>query len=122
MSVPGCNLLSMASRIIAQKSFTYLQYLSRSTNGIGMQVPVYASPVTLRGSIQPIPRELMMTLGLDLTKHYENIYVSNRLIDIRRDVSSDKFQFDGATFQGLSMTKWIDLDGWNAILVVEVPS
>ena len=122
MSVPGCNLLSMASRIIAQKSFTYLQYLSRSTNGIGMQVPVYASPVPLRGSIQPIPRELMMTLGLDLTKHYENIYVSNRLIDIRRDVSSDKFQFDGATFQGLSMTKWIDLDGWNAILVVEVPS
>ena len=122
MSVPGCNLLSMASRIIAQKSFTYLQYLSRSTNGIGMQVPVYASPVTLRGSIQPIPRELMMTLGLDLTKHYENIYVSNRLIDIRRDVSSDKFQFDSATFQGLSMTKWIDLDGWNAILVVEVPS
>ena len=63
-----------------------------------------------------------MTLGLDLTKHYENIYVSNRLIDIRRDVSSDKFQFDSATFQGLSMTKWIDLDGWNAILVVEVPS
>lgn len=122
MSVPGSNLLSQALTLIASQAITYLAYVSRSTNAIGMQVPVYAAPVTLMGSIQPVARQLLETLGLDLQRHYVNIYVSNSLIDIRRDVSSDRFQFAGATFQGISLTKWFSVDNWNAILCVEVPN
>lgn len=122
MSVPGMNILSMALSVIASQPITYLAYVSRSTNTIGLQNAVYAAPVTINGSIQPVQRELMETLGLDLQRNYQRIFVPNQIIDIGRDVTSDKFQFQGVTYQGLSLTKWIGVDGWNECLVIEVPS
>ena len=120
--IPGANLLNMAFSLIASQQITYLAYQSRSTNAIGMQVPVYAAPVIINGSIQPMGRVLMETLGLDMQRHYVTIYAPNSMVDIRRDVTSDRFQFKGATFQGLSLTKWFSVDGWNAIIAVEVPN
>ena len=72
--------------------------------------------------MQPVPRVLMETLGLDFQKHYVNIFVPQSVIDIRRDVSSDKFIYCGVTYQGISLTKWVSQDGWNQVLCVEVPS
>ena len=122
MPVPGSNILTMALSAIAAQQITYLAFVSRSTNSIGMQVPVYASPVMIRGSIQPVPRELMERLGLEFQKNYVRIFAPNNLIDIARDVSSDKFQFSGVTYQGLSLTKWFSVDSWNEILAIQVPS
>ena len=119
--IPGANLLASALTLIASQQITYLAFQSRTLNAIGMQVPTYAAPTIIMGSIQPVGRELMETLGLDLQKHYVNIYAPNHMVDIRRDVTSDQFQFSGATFQGLSLTKWFTVDNWNSILCVEVP-
>ena len=64
----------------------------------------------------------METLGLDFLRHYVNIFVSNDVIDIGRDVSIDKFMFAGAIFQALSITKWRDRSmGGISCLAVEVP-
>ena len=120
MSVPGSNLLTMALSVIAAQQITYLAYVSRETNSIGNQVTTYAAPTVIRGSIQPVPRSLMQTLGLDFQRHYVNIFVPNSVIDIARDVTSDQFQFAGATYQGLSLTRWFDVDGWNQVLAIEV--
>ena len=121
MMVPGSNILNRALKLLTAQTITYLAFVSRSTTAIGTQVPVYATAVQLRGSIQPVPRQLMEILGLDLQKHYVNIFVSNNVIDVARDVSSDKFKFGGATFQAISITKWRTVDGWNQVLAVEVP-
>jgi hypothetical protein len=120
--IPGANLLSIALTMIASQTMTYLAYVSRSTNSIGLQVPVYAAPVTVKGSIQPIGRALMETLGLDMQRRYVNIFVPQGVVDIARDVSSDKFQFGGYTYQAISITQWVTVDSWNQVLAVEVPS
>ena len=122
MQVPGSNLLNRASRLITLQSLSYIKFSSRTANGIGLWVNTYATPVTIKGSVQSLSRQLMQMLGLDLQRHYVNIYVPQSVIDIRRDVSSDKFVYGGATYQGISMTKWLLQDGWNEILCVEVPS
>ena len=122
MATPGSNILKTALRTIASQQIQYLAFQSRYNNSIGMLVPVYAPAITLRGSIQPVPRSIMERLGLDFQKHYQNIFVPNNIVDVRRDVTSDQFQFQGMTFQALSLTRWIGVDGWNECLVVEVPN
>lgn len=122
MSTPGSNLLLQAAQLIAQQTITYLAYVSRATNSIGLWVNTYAAPVTIKGSLQPVPRSLMQFLGLDMNKEYVNIFVPQAVIDIARDVSSDQFQFAGATYQALSITPWVNIDGWNQVLAVQVPN
>jgi hypothetical protein len=120
--IPGSNILAQALTMIASQAITWLSYQSRSTNDIGMQVSVYAAPVTIQGSIQAVPRTLIQALGLDMNKTYVNIFVPNNVIDIERDITSDQFQYGGATYQGLYATPWFSIDGWNQILAVQVPS
>lgn len=122
MSVPGSNLLTQALQLIAAQTITYLAYVSRASNAIGLWVNTYATPATFRGSLQPVPRSLMQILGLDMNKSYVNIFVANSIVDIARDVSSDQFQFAGATYQALSITPWLAIDGWNQVLAVMVPA
>lgn len=122
MSTPGSNLLNQALGVIASQTIQYIAYLSRSKTATGSLVSSYAPPKPLQGSIQPVGRQLMLLLGLDMQKHYVTIFVSNRVIDVRRDVASDKFMFNGVTFQALSITKWLTVDSWNQVLAVEVPS
>jgi len=122
MSVPGSNILNQALRLIARQTISYIAYVSRATNSIGNWVTTYADPVNVLGSIQPVSRVLMQTLGLDMQKHYVNIFVPQNIVDIRRDVTSDQFVFAGAKYQALSITKWVTVDGWNQVLCVEVPN
>lgn len=121
MSTPGSNLLIQAAQLIAQQNITYLAYISRAINSLGLWVNTYASPVCIRGSLQPVPRALMQILGLDMNKAYVNIFVPQAVIDIARDVSSDQFQYMGTTYQALSITPWVNIDGWNQVLAVVVP-
>ena len=111
----------MALSVIASQQIVYLAYVSRSVNSIGLYEDVYASPVTVFGSIQPVPRTLMQTLGLDLQKQYVNIFVPQDVVDIARDITSDKFQFSGKTYKGISLTAWHSVDGWSEILAIMVP-
>ena len=121
MSIPGSNLLKRAFRLIASQSLTYLAYVSRSKTATGTLVPTYALPVIIKGSIQPVPQSLMQLLGLDMQRSYVTIYVPQAVVSVNRDVSSDKFKFGGSTYQALSITKWINIDGWNAVMAVEIP-
>lgn len=122
MSVPGSNLLNQALTLIAAQAITYLAFTGRTKNDLNQFVAAYAEPTTIRGSLQPVPRSLMETLGLDMQKNYVNIFVPNALIDIARDVTSDQIQFAGKTYQCLSLTPWFTLDGWNQMLCVEIPN
>lgn len=122
MSTPGSNLLKQALKVIKAQTITYIPYVSRSTLPNGVLLPVYGTPSSIQGSIQPVSRQLMQILALDMQRHYVNIFVSQNIIDVRRDVSSDKFSFSGVTYQAISITKWISVDSWNQVLAVEVPS
>lgn len=121
MTVPGSNLLNQALSIIAAQTLTYIAYKSRATNDQLQYVNTYAAPKTTKGSLQPVSRQLMQQLGLDLTRSYVNIFISQKVIDVQRDVSNDKFEFNGWTYDCLSITPWVQIDGWNQVLAVRVP-
>lgn len=122
MTVPGSNLLNRAFGLIAQQSFDYYAYVSRSVNAVGYQNAVYADAQALKGSVQPVPRRLYEYMGLDLQKNYYNIYVSKSAVDVRRDVSGDYVIYNDARFNCESLTAWYAADGWVQILAVEVPN
>ncbi len=72
--IPGANILTTALSIIAKQSFSYYQFQSRTPNAIGQDVATYAEPITLTGSVQPVPRTLYQDYGLDFQRNYINVY------------------------------------------------
>lgn len=120
MAIPGGNILKMAQRVIASQTVAYHQFLCREPNEVGQQVAKYAQAVTLKGSFQAVPRTLYQTLGLEFNKNYINFYVSKALIDIERNVSGDQLSFMGKKYQVESATDWMGMDGWVAVLCVQI--
>lgn len=120
--IPGSNILNMAMRIVGKQSFDYYAFLSRTPNSVGQDIATYASPVTLQGSVQAVPRTLYQQYGLDFQRNYINIYASQTIIDVSRDVSGDQILFNGNTYQCVSVTPWNAIDGWNAVLCVQLTS
>src|SRR5580692_4896145 len=102
MGVPGINLLNMALTIIAKQTLSYYQFVSRAPNAVGQDLTVYADPVNLVGSWQPVPRHLYDIYGLDLQKDYFTFYSSNNILDIQRDISGDQLIFMGKRYQVVS--------------------
>lgn len=98
--IPGSNLLEIALQVIAPQAFRYYAFIERVTNSIGLDIASYAEPMSLNGSVQPVPRSMMDILGLDMQKNYINVFVSRDVIDIGRDVSGDYLVFGVASSPG----------------------
>jgi len=101
---------------------SYYAFSARVTNDVGYDVPTYATAKTLYGSVQVVPRTLYQHMGLDLQKNYINVYTSNAISDIKRNISGDQIAFNGSRYQCESITNWHGVDGWVSILCVEVPN
>jgi hypothetical protein len=120
--IPGANLLSTALSIIARQQFNYYAFQSRTPNVVGQDVTTYADPAALQGSVQPVPRSLFQLYGLDFQRNYVNVYVSQAIFDVARDISGDLIVFNGNCYQCLSVTPWSAIDGWCAVLCVQIPA
>jgi hypothetical protein len=119
-AVPGSNLLKKAFKIINKDSFIYRQFKSRTTNSIGIDIPVFEPDVDLNGSVQAVPRRLYQHHGLDWKKNYITIYSSDTIEGVNRDTSGDRVIFNGKLFQVLDENDWKPIDGWNGVICVEV--
>jgi|SRR5271154_2198455 len=120
MSVPGSNILTDALSVIASEAVTYYQYLDGPLNSVGQNVTAYDSPITIYGSFQPIPKNEYQELGLDFNKSYFNLYTSNNVLDLERDVSGDQIEFKGIRYQCEALTEWFQIDGWVAVRCVAI--
>ena len=118
MSIPGQNILNMASQLILFQTIQYYQFESRALNAIGQDVATYLSVVNIIGSWQPVPRKLYIVYGLDLQKDYFTFYTSNPVLDLDRDITADQVAFNGQLFQVESDNDWYALDGWKGILCI----
>jgi hypothetical protein len=114
------NLLNMAMAVVGKQQFTYQKFVSREVNEIGALVPTYTSPQATSGQVQAAPRHLFELYGLDFQKTILIFYVSQDIIDIQRDVSGDKIQYQGATYQCLTETDWYKINGWKSIVAVKI--
>lgn len=120
MSVPGSNLLTRAARLIRLQNVSYRRYTGRTTNGAGFDVSTYATAVTIKGSVQPVPRAMYERLGLDFQKNYVTLYTVTGVVDIARGAGSDQIDWNGRRFQVESETDWHAMDGWTGALCVDV--
>ncbi len=116
----GGNILNLALSIIGNQSFQYKAFLARTPNEIGLDVSTYATPVTLNGNVQPVPRQLYQQYGLDFQRNYFTFFVSKNILDVDRDVSGDQIISGGVTFQVISKTDWYAANGWDSFLAVQV--
>lgn len=122
MTAFDTNLLEDALDVVGRQNIQYFPYISRTKNEIGLLVSERGIGRTAEGSIQPIPRQLYESMGLNLQKYYVTIFISKNVIDIARDVAGDQFSYGGRRFQAESRTDWYGQDGWDAIVCVEVPN
>jgi hypothetical protein len=118
--IPGSNILAMALTAIAPTTVKYHKWLSRTPNEVGFLVNEYDTPYCISGSFQPVPSSMYQTLNLDFNKKYFMLYTTTEIEDLARDTSSDQIEFNGKRYQVESRTEWSAIDGWNAILMVEV--
>lgn len=114
------NLLNLAMTLTGNQLVLYSKFLGRSDNGIGQDIANYADSIKLTGQIQAVPRSLYEAYGLDLQRNYLNFYVSKELLDITRGVSGDKVEYNSLTYQCLSETDWIAMNGWTSVLMVQI--
>lgn len=121
MSVPGSNILNQAARAIRLQTIQLYKNLGRVSNSAGIDIPSFAAPTAIKGSIQPVPRHKYEYLGLDFAKNYVNLYTSSCIQDLQRNKNGDEFTFGGQRFQCESQTQWGAIDGWSAVLSVEIP-
>lgn len=120
MRVPGSNVLNKALTSIASTPITYYKAVGRTQNAVGQYITQYDPPYIIYGSFQPVPRIKYAYLGLDLQKSYFTLFVSQNVIDLRRDVSADQLGFAGRRYQVQSNTEWYGLDGWVECVCVDI--
>ena len=118
--VPGANWLLTAFRALATQSFQYYAFAGRTTQVNGQQLATYAAPVTLQGSIQPVPRNLYQMYGLQFDKNYVTVYMPESATDVSRDAAGDQIAYAGNRFQAVQKVNWFGPDGWIAMLFVQV--
>ena len=119
--IPG-NLLNMALSLIPKQNFAYYANTGRTTQANGQYLAAYASPLSLSGSVQPVPKTLYEMYGLDFAKNYFTFFVSQSVMDIARNYSGDAFVYNGVHYQCVQKTDWFQYNGWVAILAIQVPS
>jgi hypothetical protein len=118
--IPGSNLLNRAARLIRLMPIDYYAAAARSANAVGQYVPTFQAPVVIQASVQAVPRDTYVKMGLDLQRNYWMIYTSINAVDLERDSSGDRFVFNNRMCQIESNNSWFLSDGWVGCLAVEV--
>lgn len=115
------NLLNLAlSTPLPKQTVQWYQFVSKTTNEIGLDVDTFAAPVGVIGSFQPVPRSKLQFMGLDYNKSYCQFYTSTAFADLMRDAAGDQFVFAGDRYQVMSNTEWFNVNGWNGSLAVKL--
>lgn len=117
--IPGANILNMALTVIGKQTVTFHKFQSRTLQTNGQWINNYAQACQVVGSFQPVPRERYEALGLDWTRNYATFHTSEKLIDLQRDTGADRITFCGRAYNVEGKADWINIDGWNGVLLIE---
>lgn len=120
MTIPGANLLGMASRLIKLDAPMLVAFKGEEKSHGGVVSPTYFTPRKIRASMQPVSKSMYEKLGLDLQKDYMMAYTDQVLRDLKRGASPDLLDFGGRRYQVESNTNWQNSDGWQGSLVCDI--
>lgn len=120
MPIPGSNLFNRASRLIRRNPIQYYPFVSRVKNQARQWVSTFGPMQTILASVQAVPRDTYVQLGLDLQRNYVAVFAAIDVVDLERDSSGDQFVFDGSVYQIESQNTWFLRDGWAECIAVEI--
>lgn len=127
---PGSNLLEDAFMAIDPLTIQYRKFVDRVRTPTGLYKSGYADPVPVEASVQAVDRSRYEHMGLDFSKNYVMLYLSQDVMDIQRDNAPDRFILpNGRTYEVVSETDWFGEDGswvtgvngWTGVLTVKIP-
>lgn len=118
--IPGSNILRTALGVIAPQPVVYLRYAGSTTRDDGVEIPAFEPPVTVYGSWQAVTSEQLVRYGLDPARDYAYFFASVPIQQPGRDVSGDRCEYGGATWEARSGEGWFPMDGWDAMLFERV--
>ena len=113
------NLLEIALGVIPGETFQYEKFTGTVENDIGLNVPQFAAPVTVTGSIQGVELDIYPQLGLDFQKNYRLVYASVNMKGVEEQEVPDRLTFYGLTWSVVKTVPWMNYNGWNGVLLVE---
>ena len=105
----GCN-----------KQFEFLKYIETTIDDMGRDVPVFADPVLMTGSIQAVPNKMYEQMGLQLDKNYKTVFSLALIQSIAENIQPDRIVYNGLTFEVVENKNWYETNGYTKILVVEL--
>lgn len=108
-SILGCN-----------KTFKFLKWLSNSVDEMGRDVPLFAAPQTLTGSIQAVPNKMYEQLGLDLNHNYKTVFCPELMQSIAEKIQPDRIEYENRTFELVENKNWYETNGYIKALIVEL--
>lgn len=118
--IPGSNLLDEAFAAIDTQTIAWRKYLGRAANSVGIFVPQYDADVNVEASVQAVQNDVYKQFSLDWQKDFRTLYLSQDVIDLRRDSSSDRFLIGAKLYQVTSEVPWFEIDGWVGLIVVRI--
>ena len=119
-SVPGFNVLASALTVICASQFNYYRYTGKTINAIGFDVHTFATPLIVRGSVQPVGTGVYKDLGLEWEKTYINIWAEQNIVQLMRGRPGDQIGWQGGRYELINHDDWQAVDGWNSIMAVRV--
>lgn len=118
------NLLPIAMAATAvlgcNKTFQYYRYQETIVDDMGRDVPKYAEPKPVTGSVQAVSNKLYEQLGLNLDKNYKIIYSPELIQSIAEKIQPDRIVYNNRTFEVVEDKDWYETNGYTRILVVEL--
>lgn len=91
----GFNTLGLVQSVIGKQAYQLEAWEGRSENVNGYEVDVYSDAVTRHASVQPIDREQMQIMGLDLDKVYIEIFDQELVGLLSRSQNPDRIIWQG---------------------------
>lgn len=110
------NLHSYAKQIIPQRKFTYSKYSGMVEGANGVDTPRYSSQKVGYGSVQPVPKKVYQSLGLNSEKEYIHI-VTDACINGYADIG-DKVYFCGKDYRVMDCEDWRQVSDWSGVMCI----
>lgn len=113
------NLLISAMSLIPPETLTYEKWIGNTINEIGLDIPTYADPVEVQGSIQyHIAERTYTAYGLDLNKNYALVNLPAEVVGGAENPTPDRLTFHGKNWIVVKCNNWYMYDGWVKLIVV----
>lgn len=119
MSIPGLNLLNIATSVIATQQVKYRRWKARTRTNAGQLIDEYYPEIIIRGSWQPVNMVTIKNLGLDMSKQYRQLWTNAEIKLVDVDRGADKIVVDGYEWTPANTgNDWSSVDGWRAVVFV----